>query len=69
MKVAIIRIADTKEINIEAGGLSPAQIVQSLDAVINVLCQQATGDPVKGQAMKAHLAQQNMIDNTKIILP
>lgn len=69
MKVATIRISENKEIELEAGGMSPAEIVTALDAVINVVCQRATGDPIKGIAMKEHCAKINLMNHQQLILP
>ncbi len=69
MRTATIRINERKEITIEAGGLSPTELATALDAVLNVICEQACGDPLKGQAMKAFCAKQNMSSNSKLVLP
>jgi hypothetical protein len=69
MRICTIRITDKKEINIEPGGMSPAEIVTALDAVQNVLCEQATGDYQKGQQMKKFCADQNLKSGNNIILP
>lgn len=69
MKVCTIRVSDTNEINIERGGMAAIEIVTALDAVINVLCEQATGDYLKGQEMKKTCANMNNQASGKIILP
>lgn len=70
MKVATIRITDTKKIDFDTGGMSPAELVCALDAIINITCKQATGDAAKALQMKLHCQQQNQqVENSQLILP